>query len=177
MGESRLHRSNVRIISSSDQSLLAAVAAGRLREDLFQRLNAISFTLPPLRERIRDLQPIAMEHLQHGARRTSKRLKGFSPPALDALRAYPWPGNFRELGNVIQRAVMLASGPVIDVADLPEIIQCGEQVRIGGRITLEQLENQHIRRIIASSSSLDEAATVLGINPATLFRKRRKLST
>jgi NtrC-family two-component system response regulator AlgB len=176
MGESKEHRSDVRVISSSDKSLLAAVAAGRFREDLFQRLNAICFTLPPLRERIRDLQPIAMEHLQHAAGCTSKRLKGFSTPALDALRGYPWPGNFRELGNVIHRAAMLAGGPVIDVTDLPEMIQCGEQARIGGRVTLEQLENEHIRRIIASSSSLVEAATILGINPATLFRKRRKLS-
>jgi two-component system, NtrC family, response regulator AlgB len=176
MGESQLYRSNVRIISSSDKSLVAAVAAARFREDLFQRLNAICFTLPPLRERIQDLQPIAMEHLQQAAGRTAKRIKGFSSQALDALRAYPWPGNFRELENVVQRAVMLASGSVIDVMDLPEMIQCGDQVRIGGRVTLEQLENEHIRRIIASSSSLDEAATILGINPATLFRKRRKLA-
>jgi NtrC-family two-component system response regulator AlgB len=92
-------------------------------------------------------------------------------------RAYPWPGNLRELRNVIERAVILAPGDTIELADLPEEFSAASAptFAVGSRVTLDELEAEHIRRILASTRNLDEAARTLGIDPATLYRKRAKL--
>ena len=158
-----------------------AVQEGRFREDLFYRLNVISIRMPPLRERLSDLPGIAENMLGFFARQCGKRLKGFSPEAWEALRAYSWPGNLRELRNVIERAVILAVGDEIDLPDLPEKLTQAAQrpdaqgVQIGARIPLEQLENEHIARVIEKAATMEEAAQILGIDPATLYRRRKKL--
>jgi NtrC-family two-component system response regulator AlgB len=101
----------------------------------------------------------------------------FSKEVSGAFAAYAWPGNLRELRNVIERAVILAPGETIELADLPEEFssQHRQASAVGARVTLEELEAEHIKRILAAARSLDEAARTLGIDPATLYRKRSKL--
>src|SRR6185437_8592810 len=153
------------------------VQAGRFREDLFYRLNVISIGLPGLRERPGDLPRLAEGCLKYFAGRLGKKITGFSPEVSAAFARYAWPGNLRELSNVIERAVILASGPAIELPDLPEEFSARSDpaVAVGSRVSLETLENEHIRRILGISGSLDEAARTLGIDPATLYRKRQKL--
>ncbi len=175
VGETKSRRANVRVISATNHDLAQAVAAGKFREDLFYRLNVISLQLPPLRDRMADLDQIAQSHLKFLAAHAGKSVSDFSGDALAALRQYGWPGNLRELRNVIERAVILSSGDVIETADLSDTIQSGSDLRLGGKLTVGEVEAEHIRRIVATSQTLDEAASILGIDPATLYRKRKKL--
>ena len=160
------------------QSLLAEqVKSGRFREDLFYRLNVIAVTLPGLRDRPADLKRLAEGARRYFASRTGKAEVEFSPEVLAAFATYPWPGNLRELRNVIERAVILAPSKTIELADLPEEFAAERRpaMTVGARITLDELEAEHIRRILAASRNLDDAARALGIDPATLYRKRSKL--
>jgi NtrC-family two-component system response regulator AlgB len=91
------------------------------------------------------------------------------------MQSYNWPGNLRELRNLIERSVILGSGDAIGAVDLVEIVQARSELRVGGSVTLEELDNEHIRRVIANSRTIDEAAAVLGIDPATLYRRKKKL--
>jgi NtrC-family two-component system response regulator AlgB len=175
VGEAKPRRANVRVISATNRDLVQAVGEGRFREDLYYRLNVISFHLPPLRERLQDLEPIARRHLEFFAQRAGKQFHGFSVAALETMRSYSWPGNLRELRNLIERAVILGAGDEVGADDLAEIIQVRSEFRVGGRVTLEEIENEHIRKVIANSRTIDEAATVLGIDPATLYRRKKKL--
>lgn len=175
VGEAKPRRANVRVISATNRDLVQAVREGRFREDLYYRLNVISFRLPPLRERLQDLEPIARRHLEFFAHRAGKQFHGFSVAALETMRSYSWPGNLRELRNLIERAVILGAGDEVGADDLAEIIQVRSEFRVGGRVTLEEIENEHIRKVIANSRTIDEAATVLGIDPATLYRRKKKL--
>ncbi len=175
VGETKPRRANVRVISATNRDLTQAVADGKFREDLFYRLNVISLRLPPLRERINDLEKIATGHLAFFAGHSGKSVRGFSPDALEAMRSYSWPGNIRELRNVIERAVILCSGAVIEAADLSDTIHATSEMRLGGTFTVEEIEAEHIRRVMANTRTLDEAAAILGIDPATLYRKRKKL--
>jgi NtrC-family two-component system response regulator AlgB len=175
VGETRPRKADVRVISATNHDLKAAVAAGKFREDLFYRLNVISLTMPPLRERPVDIPRLAGRMLAFFAAHSGKPASTLSPEARTALERHPWPGNLRELRNVIERAVILSSGDSIGVADLSESVQPSSAMHLGGPFSLESIENEHIRGVIASSRSLDEAAGVLGIDPATLYRRRRKL--
>ena len=181
VGEANTRRANVRVLGATNRNLEQAVAEGRFREDLFYRLNVISIQMPPLRERPADLLPIATSYLRFFAGQCGKRLTGISPAAQEALRRYNWPGNLRELRNAVERAVILAGGEEIDVSDLPEKI-CDKspgagatRLSVGEKVSLEELENEHIARIVEQTATLDEAARILGIDPATLYRKRKKL--
>jgi two-component system, NtrC family, response regulator AlgB len=175
VGETRPRKADVRVISATNHDLKAAVGQGKFREDLYYRLNVISLTMPPLRERIVDIPRLAGRMLAFFAGHAGKPATTLSPEASAALERHPWPGNLRELRNVIERAVILATGDSIGVADLSESVQPSSELHLGGRFTLEAIENEHIRGVIASARSLDEAADVLGIDPATLYRRRRKL--
>lgn len=176
VGETTVRTANVRIIAATNRDLAAEVAEGRFREDLFYRLNVIEIELPPLRQRPRDILPIARHLLRFFARQTGKPVRSFTPEAEAALLRHTWPGNIRELRNAIERGVILASGDSLDRVHLPG--QVGNpppaRVEIGGAVTLEALEAEHIRRLLASTSSLDEAAAILGIDPSTLYRKRKR---
>jgi two-component system, NtrC family, response regulator AlgB len=182
VGEAKTRTANVRVISATNRDLEKAVQEGRFREDLFYRLNVISIRMPSLRERPGDLHSIAGGYLRFFAAQCGKRIKGFSPEADQALRQYPWPGNLRELRNVVERAVILGSGDEIALPDLPEkVSQPGQpaeaqSVRIGAKVTLEQLENEHIAHVVQAAATLEEAAQILGIDPATLYRRRKKLA-
>jgi two-component system, NtrC family, response regulator AlgB len=173
VGETKPRRANVRVISATNRNLTKAVAEGRFREDLYYRLNVISFEIPPLRDRIQDLPGIAKRHLEFFALHSGKTIRGFSEEALAAMYLYRWPGNLRELRNVIERAVILGNGDQIGIDDLPQISQSPSEPRVGGRISLEEIENEHIRKVIANSRTVDEAASILGIDPATLYRRKK----
>jgi two-component system, NtrC family, response regulator AlgB len=182
VGEARTRRANVRVIAASNRNLEQAVKDGRFREDLYYRLNVIVLRMPALRERQSDVEGIAMSYLRFFSRQCCKRIEGFSAPVREAMRGYAWPGNLRELRNVVERAVILAGGDHIELADLPENLGHGQPLsaqpqtaQAGERISLEELETAHLRRVISQASTMEEAAQILGIDPATLYRKRKKL--
>jgi NtrC-family two-component system response regulator AlgB len=177
VGESKPRRANVRVIAATNRDLAAEVKAGRFREDLFYRLNVIPIVLPGLRDRPGDLKRFAESYLRFFAARIGKRITGFSPAVAAALVSYTWPGNLRELRNVVERAVILATGHAIELADLPDEFHGAvpPELAVGARVTIDSLETEHIRRILAGARNLDDAARTLGIDPATLYRKRQKL--
>ncbi len=177
VGEARPRRSRVRVIAATNRDLAAEARAGRFREDLFYRLNVISVTLPGLRDRPGDLRRLADSYLAFFSQRIGKHAKTFSPAVSGAFASYAWPGNLRELRNVIERAVILAAGEVIELGDLPEAFHgpTDAALAVGAHVTLDAIEAEHIRRILAGTRTLDDAARTLGIDPATLYRKRQKL--
>ena len=174
IGETNPHKSNVRLIAATNRNLAEKVEEGTFREDLYYRLNVITVTLPPLRERTSDLPGLVNTHLNYLARQSGRGVKRISRAALEQMQSYNWPGNLRELRNVLERAVILCAGDQIQLIDLSETICKYTEVRIGSKVTLAELENLHIRRVMENSRTLDEAAHVLGIDPATLYRKRKK---
>jgi NtrC-family two-component system response regulator AlgB len=176
IGETKTRSADVRILAASNRDLNGEVAAGRFREDLYYRLNVIEVELPPLRRRPADILPLAEHLLRFFARQTGKNVTGFSPEARNAIAQHTWPGNVRELRNAVERGVILATGPQIDRVHLPAQIGSMPQARVevGGAVTLDALEAEHIRRVLATSPSLDHAAQTLGIDPSTLYRKRKR---
>ncbi len=174
VGESRTRRADVRLVTATNVDLDAAVTAGRFRQDLLYRINVIQVDLPPLRDRAEDVTKLADRFLRQLAGR--RPILGFSPDADAALRGYPWPGNIRELRNVVERATILCQGDWITPDHLPAglAIVAKTEVTLGDRIPLEQIEEIHIRRILSKTRSLDEAAAVLGVDLATLWRRRKK---
>jgi NtrC-family two-component system response regulator AlgB len=177
VGDTRTHTSDVRLIAATNRTLEAEVAAGRFREDLFYRLNVIELTLPPLRARRRDILPIAEHLVQFFARQLGKQMTGFSCKARDVIQLHTWPGNLRELRNAVERGVSLANGPEVGLAELPTPVgqrMPTTQIEVGRAVTLDDLEREHIRRVLADGGSLDEAAQTLGIDPSTLYRKRKR---
>ena len=178
VGETKTRTGDVRILAATNRDLEADVIAGRFREDLLYRLNVIEVTLPPLRARRRDLPAIAEHLLRFFARQTGKDVRRFTAEALAALERHSWPGNLRELRNAIERGVILTSDDEVGLSHLPT--QIGRplsvgRIEVGAAVTIEALEAEHIRRVLASSSSLEEAAQVLGIDTSTLYRKRKRL--
>jgi NtrC-family two-component system response regulator AlgB len=176
VGDSKPRKANVRVIAATNRRLEDLVKEGKFREDLYYRLNVITIELPPLRQRMLDLPSLAQQHLKIFARQSSRPIRDFTTAALAAIHRYPWPGNLRELRNVIERAVILASSEKIDVNDFPDNLR-GSQPSgavIGNRVSLEELEREHILRIIEIASNMEEAAQILGIDPATLYRKRKR---
>lgn len=180
LGETTPRKANVRVIAATNRDLKQWSTEGRFREDLFYRLNVISATMPPLRERPEDLFACADSFLKFFADQFRRKVRRFSPAAYLALRNHPWPGNIRELRNAIERAVILAEGDEITPRDLPEaggsttLNGHDHGAEVGQRVSIEKLECEHIRRVMAITDSLQEAAEVLGIDAATLYRKRKR---
>lgn len=173
VGESLTRQADVRVISATNVDLAAAVRMGKFREDLYYRINVISIQLPALRERTEDIIPLAERLLAFFGRR--RPIQGFTEEAKAALKTYNWPGNVRELRNVVERAAILCRGAQISVEHLPSgFVFSSPLPSIGDLISLERLEETHIRRVLAATPSLDRAAELLGINVATLYRKRKK---
>jgi two-component system, NtrC family, response regulator AlgB len=178
VGETRTRSADVRLVAATNHDLEAAVASGAFREDLLYRLNVVELMLPPLRQRS-DILELAEHLLGFFARQTGRPLTGFTPEAREPLARHTWPGNLRELRNAIERAAILAAGPEVGLADLPERIAQARTasagpIEIGGPVPLAQLEFEHIRRVLAGAPSLDAAARTLGIDPSTLYRKRKQ---
>jgi NtrC-family two-component system response regulator AlgB len=174
LGESRVRKADVRIIAATNAELEKRVAEGRFREDLFYRLNVISLTVPPLRDRHDDIMPLAIDFLAYFCWVNHKILLGFTEEVKKSLTSHAWPGNVRELRNTIERAVILGSGEWIDTSDLPgNFAAAANTPVIGDKVPLSTIEELHIRRVMANTSSLQEAADVLGIDYATLWRRRK----
>jgi two-component system, NtrC family, response regulator AlgB len=162
---------------ATNRDLAREVAAGQFRSDLYYRLNVVSLRIPALREHLADLIPLAEKLLAEVAVRNGRSGLHFSEEAKRALGAHTWPGNVRELHDVIERAVMLSRGNVINKEDLPYAISepmTGQHIDVRSGATLRQIEEQHIRRVIAQTPSLEDAADALGIGSTTLWRKRKR---
>jgi NtrC-family two-component system response regulator AlgB len=176
VGDPVTRRADVRIIAATNRDLGQMVKHGHFREDLLYRLNVISVHMPPLRERKEDLSRLAESFVLRYAGNYRRPARGLSDAALDAIHAYAWPGNIRELQNVIERAVILCSATQVDVGllSIPETGERQSRPRIGDALSLEELERTHIRGVMATSTSLDAAAKTLGIDVSTLYRKRKQ---
>jgi NtrC-family two-component system response regulator AlgB len=175
VGESTPRRADVRMIAATNVDLDAAVREGRFREDLLYRINVVQIELPPLRDRPEDILDLAERFLAE--LRRGKAIAGFTDEAQAALRSYSWPGNVRELRNVIERALILCRTEQIGVELLPANFtpSRGEsEIAVGDSVSLDRLEETHIRRVLARAKSLEEAAEILGIDVATLWRRRKK---
>lgn len=185
LGENKTRTSNVRIISATNRDLKQSVMNGSFREDLYYRINVISVELPPLRARRTDLMTFATDYLGYFAKQIGRPIVDFAPSALDFINSYPWPGNLRELRNAIERATILCTGKQITRGDFPSsesmLPVVGQQdsfseIRPGGEITIDELESEHIKRVVERVNNLNDAARILGIDKATLYRKRKRLS-
>lgn len=176
VGDPRPRTANVRIIAATNRDLETEVKTGRFREDLFYRINVIELLVPPLRQRPRDVLPLARSLLLQLAQQTGKTSPLLTPEAEASIQAYSWPGNIRELRNALERGIILSPGHEVGLEHLPGQLTgaIDRRIEVGAPVTLEDLEAEHIRRIVASSPSLEQAAKVLGIDPSTLYRKRQK---
>jgi NtrC-family two-component system response regulator AlgB len=176
LGESRTRTADVRVIAATNRNLENDVKEGRFREDLLYRLNVLEIPLPPLRERPEDILLLARRFLAFFARAARRPSPELSPAAEQALLRYGWPGNIRELANAIERAVILWPAQTIQPEALPERIAAHSDARphLGGDFSLEDIEREHIMRVISRTQTLDDAAKILGIDASTLWRKRKK---
>lgn len=176
VGDPVTRQADVRLIAATNHDLNAMVAAGDFRTDLLYRLTVITLELPPLRDRREDIIVLAERFLAKFASAYGRPAQ-FSEDARAALRAYLWPGNVRELQNVVERAVILCrtgtiSGDELSISgDIPD--RHG-RLHTGDPITLEELERAHIAAAVANSATLEAAAQTLGIDPSTLWRKRKQ---
>jgi NtrC-family two-component system response regulator AlgB len=178
VGGSQTIAVDARIIAATNRDLEAAVHSGRFREDLFFRLNVIGIRIPPLRERTEDL-PALIDHILGNLRlRYQRGAVQLADDARQALLSYRWPGNVRELVNTLERAVVLARGEVIRTEDLPDRLVAPAPAAVASApaaaLSLEELERHHIEQVLADAETLEEAAARLGINPTTLWRKRKR---
>ncbi|SDT03098.1 Two-component response regulator AlgB [Halopseudomonas litoralis] len=176
VGDPQTRQADVRILSATNRNLQEMAAEGTFREDLFYRLNVITLTLPPLRERPEDIPDLAERFLLRFVSDYARPARGFSEAALAALQRYPWPGNIRELRNMIERASIICTDELVDLAHLGfEGLPTGNVPRAGGELSLEELERAHITAVLGNSGTLDQAARILGIDSSTLYRKRKQL--
>jgi NtrC-family two-component system response regulator AlgB len=175
IGDYTTRHADVRIIAATNIDLEKSVREGQFREELYYRLNVIQIEIPPLRERPDDVVSLANGLLIFFSKSCHKTLSGFTDEAMSLLKSYPWPGNVRELRNIVERAVILCEGDRIDVDRLPENMHTTyTAIRIGDPVPLDKIEEEHIRRVLASTRSLQEAADLLGIDQATLWRRRKQ---
>jgi NtrC-family two-component system response regulator AlgB len=183
LGDTKERQADVRVIAATNRVLEEAIREGRFRDDLYFRLNVVTLHVPPLRERLEDILPLAHHYLGVFRARQGRRSLALSPTCEEAIQSYPWPGNLRELRNAIERAVILAPCDTVEVADLglPAGVSAsstgsgaGNMPRLGGDSTLEEIEREHIARVLARVASTEASARLLGIDPTTLQRKRKR---
>jgi two-component system, NtrC family, response regulator AlgB len=176
LGDTQMIQVDVRVIAATNRDLEELVQENMFRQDLFFRLNVIELFLPPLRERPEDILLIAEHYLDKFTLANNKVIKGITEQALKALQSYPWPGNIRELINVIERGTILSHKDHLDLQDLPVHIvnYKSETPGILKMQSLAEAEKFHIKEVLLHTTSIEEAARVLGIDPATLWRKRKK---
>jgi DNA-binding NtrC family response regulator len=176
LGSTRARKVDVRFVAATNKDLLNEVREGRFREDLYYRLNVISISLPPLRDRRDDIEPLARHFLAITTRRMKKDVRDIDDSALQALLQYDWPGNVRELENVIERAVILARGGIITIGLLPLIArrEALSAATSGATplVALDDIERQHITSILKETGfHKSRTAEILGISRKTLDRK------
>ena len=188
VGDTKTAKVNVRVIAATNQDLSEAIKKGMFREDLYYRLHVISINVPPLRERKEDIPLLVQHFLDICNQRGNKKIAGVSKEAMDILAGYNWPGNIRELENIIERAVILAQGDAITKEELPDYLQAKEtelaSVAVSnnkegnGKLLKEALRNPE-REIIRSALEQSgwnrkKTAENLGINRTTLYNKMKK---
>jgi NtrC-family two-component system response regulator AlgB len=179
LGGSKTMKADVRIISATNVDLPEAVKAGRFRGDLYYRLSAVELRIPPLRERIEDLPALLTGMLEEVRLEMGRGPKGLSTQAMNHLRTYAWPGNLRELRNLVERVCVLETKKEVQLEDLAALYETQLRPKPAERpesalISVEQIELAHIRAVLAQTKTLDQAAKVLGITGVTLWRKRKK---
>jgi two-component system, NtrC family, response regulator AtoC len=188
LGGTNTIKVNIRLIAATNDNLKSAVSQGRFREDLYYRINVVQLYIPPLREREEDIVPLALEIMQHLNLELKKSFSGYTPAAAELLLQYPWPGNIRELRNVIERTMILSVQPEIDAGHLPEeirdqhpekkTIEAFSEVDISPTgdqfLTLRALEDNYIEQVLAATgNNKTQAARILGIHPTSLQRRLR----
>ena len=168
LGGSRKVVPDVRVVAATNLNLEQCVLEGRFRRDLFHRLDGFHLQLPPLRERVEDIAPLAAWFLRDSPLR-------LSAGALQVLEEYAWPGNVRELRNALGKAAFFATGPRIEARDLPATIRLSGQEPADDQYSLDSLERQTIRRVLARTGGHQQkAADLLGISRRTLIRKLKQ---
>jgi len=185
LGGTRTLRVDVRIIAATNRNLSQMVAEGKFREDLFYRLNVVSVEMPPLRDRKDDIGALAEFFVKRFTSELKKKVDGIQPDALKVLMRHNWPGNIRELENVIERAVLLTDGTVVSLADL----QIGDQQSASGNekvpaikipptgIALEEIERQAVLEALRMSNWVQkDAAELLAISPRVMNYKIKILN-
>lgn len=172
VGENITRKVDVRVIAATNRKLKDAIKDGSIREDLYYRLNSVRIELSPLRERPEDLLILIQHFIKKYAREKEIEV---SSEALILLTTYRWPGNVRELENVIERCLVFAKDGIIKPDYLPEEIQKTTENK-SGILSIEEIEKQHIKKVLGLAVDLEEAAMLLNIDPATLWRKRKKYS-
>jgi len=182
VGGTRQIRTDIRLIAATNRDLEAAIEGGPFRKDLYYRLNVVSLTMPPLRDRREDIPLLASHFVAKHGKRARRRVTGIAQEALACLKAHDWPGNVRDLENAIERAVVLGSTDLILVEDLPETVLEAAPQEAGGPIGgyHETIRNEKTRVILAAleqaGGSFTEAAKLLGIHPNYLHRLVRNLN-
>jgi two-component system response regulator AtoC len=177
---------NIRLIAATNDVLRNAISQGRFREDLYYRLNVVQLYIPPLRERKEDIVPLALEIVQQLNLELKKNFTGFSPASADLLEQYPWPGNIRELRNVLERTMILNTEGEIEAGNLPEEIRDQEVEKKASEafstvdisptgdqfLSLRALEDHYIEQVLAATgNNKTAAARILGIHPTSLLRR------
>jgi formate hydrogenlyase transcriptional activator len=194
VGSNRSVRVDVRIIAATNRNLQESISAGRFRSDLYYRLNVFPLEVPPLRERRSDIPQLAIFFLSRYSRRLGKKMAGISAATTERLKSYFWPGNIRELQNVIERALILSQGPILELeADLisvsasealrdtaPEVAGVAQSNGPSSALkTLEEVERAHISAVLQQTHGVIEgakgAAKTLGMHPNTLRHRMEKL--
>ncbi len=174
VGSSKTRRVDVRILSATNANLKECVASGAFREDLLFRLNTVEIHLPPLRERADDVPRLAMHFLRQHARRYQRKISGFDPAALQALREHSWPGNVREMDHAIERGVLLAQGELVRTSDLGLRAADGSPTKLED-MSLEDVESFLIRKTLARyEGNVSRAADALGLSRSALYRRLQK---
>ena len=201
VGDTKTIKVDVRIVAATNKNLELEVSEGRFREDLYFRLNVIELRMPSLRERKEDISVLVQHLIAHSFAILGKSPRTLSEQAAVAIAHYDWPGNIRELKNAMERAAILSTSDQISLDDLPDRLQVAynkayaptpdpsegaagsgtfvspglakPQLQRGGPLSLDELERKHIETVLSQASTLEDAASILGINLSTLWRKRR----
>ncbi len=178
VGSNRTQKVDVRILAATNKHLPTLVKKGTFREDLFYRLNVITITIPPLRERGDDTLLLARHFATKFSKELGKPPFRFSDNALQVLRSYDWPGNVRELENVIQRLVVMTDGDLIEVPDLPALMRFSALQERGFTRTLAEVEREYVHNVLSSvNGNKTRAAQILGIDRKTLREKLKDMGT
>jgi NtrC-family two-component system response regulator AlgB len=173
-GEFIPRTSDVRVIATSSTDLHAAMLAGLVRPDLAQALDIVAIDIPPLRDRMQDIPMLAERYLAYFAREHGRQVTQFSKDSMDALKRHSYPGNSRELRNLVERAVLISRGNQVMLENLPANLLNADACRVGDLVPLQKITDLHIRQVLASTRSYESAAAVLGINSITLWRRRKR---
>ena len=181
VGGTELIRVNVRVIAATNKKLEDAIPAGRFREDLYYRLQIVPIVMPPLRERSDDIPLLATRFFEHFAAKHKRRRKTMSTEALRLCQRFPWPGNVRQLRNMIERLVITCRNAMVDVADLPDFLRQHDQSSVTFTVRpgtpLEEVERLLIQQTLTHvASNRETAARILGISRRALQYKLKKYS-